>query len=252
MGKPDGVVQCVPEAGRVDRVDPLRAVRDVVAEEVVAVVCDLGHDLAEAERHDREVVTAQAQGREADQDARDRRERAGDDQHEPDRDVKAGRVRRHADAADVHVDVREVLRGEPRDRVRAHGVERDEAEIEQAGVAHDDVQAEGHHDEDHHRHARVDAREVAEDDQVEEVRLVDGVEHRDQEHPERDDPLPEREHVPGRDVEGDEDEGGDDQAERRRAGDRENEERRDRRRSPPASPAASSAASARAVLSRTA
>ena len=99
-------MQCVAEAGRVDRVDPLRAVRDVVPEEVVAVVGDLGHDLAEAERHDREVVAAQAQGREPDQDAREGREDPGDDQHEPDRDVKAGRVRRHADAADVHVDVR--------------------------------------------------------------------------------------------------------------------------------------------------
>ena len=131
--------------------------------------------------------------------------------------MKAGRVRRHADAADVHVDVREVLRREPRDRVRTHRVERDVAEVEQAGVADDDVQAEGHHGEDHHRHARVDAREVAEDDHVEQVRLVERIEHREQDHAERDDPLAQRKRVPGRDVQGSEDERGDDEAQRSRA-----------------------------------
>ena len=58
------------EAGRVDRADPERAVREVEAEDVVAVADDLGDDLAEAERHDREVVATQSQRRQADQDAR--------------------------------------------------------------------------------------------------------------------------------------------------------------------------------------
>ena len=62
------------EAGRVDRRDPVRAVREVEAraEEVVAVPRDLRQDLAEAERHDREVVAAQAQRRQADQDPDER------------------------------------------------------------------------------------------------------------------------------------------------------------------------------------
>src|SRR4029453_1198818 len=55
---------------------------------------------------------------------------------------------------------------------------------------------------------------------------VDGVEHRDQDYAERDDPLAKGERVPGRDVERNEDEGRDDEAERRRACDREDEERR--------------------------
>src|SRR4051794_30822850 len=42
----------------VDRRDPVRAVGQVEAPEVVAVVRDLRQDLAETERHDREVVTA--------------------------------------------------------------------------------------------------------------------------------------------------------------------------------------------------
>ena len=61
----------------------------LLAEEVVAVAGDLGHDLAEAERDDREVVAAQPQRREADDDADDGREDPGDGQDEPDRDVDA-------------------------------------------------------------------------------------------------------------------------------------------------------------------
>ena len=63
----------LPEAGRVDRRDPVRAVREVEAAEVVAVARDLRQDLAEAERDDREVVAAEAQRRQADQDAEERR-----------------------------------------------------------------------------------------------------------------------------------------------------------------------------------
>ena len=64
----------LPKPGPVDRRDPAGAVREVEAsEEVVAVARDLRHDLAEAERHDREVVAAQAQRRQADEHADDRR-----------------------------------------------------------------------------------------------------------------------------------------------------------------------------------
>ena len=55
-GQADRRLGTVAEARRVDRVDPLRAVRHVVAEEVIAVPRDLGHDLGEAERDDRQVV----------------------------------------------------------------------------------------------------------------------------------------------------------------------------------------------------
>ena len=54
------------------------------------VADELRHDLAEAERDDGEVVAAQAQRRQADQDADDRREHPGEDQDEPHRDVDPG------------------------------------------------------------------------------------------------------------------------------------------------------------------
>ena len=44
------------------------------------------------------------------------------------------------------VDRREVVGGEPADRVGAERVERDVAEVEQAGEADDDVQAQRHDD----------------------------------------------------------------------------------------------------------
>ena len=49
----------------------------------------------------------------------------------------------------------EVARREPAGRVRADGVERDVAEVEQPAVADDDVEADGHHDEDDHDHRRA-------------------------------------------------------------------------------------------------
>ena len=95
--------EVVAEADRVDRRDPVRAVGEVEAgaEEVVAVARDLRQDLAEAERHDREVVAAQAQGRQADDDPEERRDDAGERQQQPDRDVDAGQVRVDADGAEV-------------------------------------------------------------------------------------------------------------------------------------------------------
>ncbi len=76
------VREAVAEADRVDRRDPVRAVRQVEAgaEEVVAVARDLREDLAEAERHDREVVAAQAQRRQADHDPEERGDDAGERQ----------------------------------------------------------------------------------------------------------------------------------------------------------------------------
>ena len=55
--------------------------------EVVGVADELRDDLAEAERHDREVVPAQAQRRQADEDAGERGQAPATDEHEPHVDV---------------------------------------------------------------------------------------------------------------------------------------------------------------------
>ncbi len=55
---------------------PKRPVRQVEAEEVVAVADDLRDDLAESERHDREVVAAQAERGQPDQDPGEERQQA--------------------------------------------------------------------------------------------------------------------------------------------------------------------------------
>ena len=46
--------------------------------------------------------------------------------------------------------------GEPAGRVRADRVEGDVAEIQQTGVTDDDVQPDGHHNEDEDRHSGAD------------------------------------------------------------------------------------------------
>ena len=66
--------------------------RQVEAAEGVGVAHELRDDLAEAERDDREVVAAQAQRRQPDQDAGEVRERAGQDEDEPHREVDPGEV----------------------------------------------------------------------------------------------------------------------------------------------------------------
>ena len=79
-------------------------------------------------------------------------------------------VRVDADRAEVDRLVRELQRREPGCRVGAHRVERDVAEVEQAGVADDDVQADGHHDEHEHVDARRDVGPHAEDRDREQLR----------------------------------------------------------------------------------
>ena len=78
------------EAEAVDAVEAERAVREVEAAEVVAVADELRDDLAEAERDDREVVAAQPQRRDADQDAEERGEDRRDQDHEPRVEVDPG------------------------------------------------------------------------------------------------------------------------------------------------------------------
>ena len=181
------------ESRRVDRVDAGRPAREVEAERLaVAVARDLGDDLPEPERDDREVVATQPQRRQADEDSAHGRDDRGGEQNDPDRDVDSTEPGGHTDAADIDVDrlpaeneLRCVRRGEPGRRVGAERVERDVAEVEETGVADDHVQAHGHHREDgHHRH-RVDAREAVEDRHLEQeplvVRLLDEERVRDRE-----------------------------------------------------------------------
>ncbi len=75
----------------------------------------------------------------------------------------------------------ELLGGEPGSRVGAHRVEGDVAEIEQPGVADDDVQADGHHDEDEHVDAGRDVRPHAEHRHREHLVLVEGIEDGEEE-----------------------------------------------------------------------
>ena len=141
-------VDAVAEAEAVDAGQPERAVRQVEAADVVAVAHELRDDLAEAERHDREVVAAQAQRRNADQHAEQRGEDRSDQDHEPGREVDAERAVRHGAAEDPAARAvqaaAELLRGQPAGHVGAAGEERHVAEVEQAGVADDDVQADAH------------------------------------------------------------------------------------------------------------
>ena len=82
-------------------------------EEVVAVPGDVVDDLAEAERHDRQVVAAQAQCRQADQDPEQRSDGAGERQQDPDRRVDSREMRIDAHGPDMPGDVRELLGREP-------------------------------------------------------------------------------------------------------------------------------------------
>ena len=75
--------------------------------EVVAVAGDLRQDLAEAERHDREVVAAQAQRRQADHDPEERGDDPRDQEDEEERDVDAAGSDRDADPAEAEVGLRD-------------------------------------------------------------------------------------------------------------------------------------------------
>ena len=101
-----------------------------------AVLVDGDEELPEEERHDREVVAEQAPRRQRDEEAEDRRR---DDDDRDDRE---------------RVPVQpELRRGEHRVAVRAEAVEGDVAEVEQPGVADDDVQPE----REQHVEQRVEA-----------------------------------------------------------------------------------------------
>ena len=113
------------------------------------------------ERDDREVVTAQAQRRQADQHAEQGREEAAITITLHGREVDAERPAGHGPADDpaawIGDAAAELLRGEPAGDVGAGGVERHVAEVEQPGVADDDVEADAHDGErdDHERRRGV-------------------------------------------------------------------------------------------------
>ena len=122
------------------------------------LIGDAADDLAERERHDRDVVAAQAQRREAEQRAGERGEDRGDRQDEQPVEVDAGLGLQQLGDADVDVGGREEARAEPAHRVGADREERDVAEVEQAGEADHDVQAERHHDVDQRGRRVLDER----------------------------------------------------------------------------------------------
>jgi hypothetical protein len=121
---------------RIDAIEPARSVGDV--DRVLQVVQEHADDLAEAQRDDGEVVAAQPEHRKAEQAAGDRREQRGQRHHDPDRRVQPVRKERGHGGEGLE----QVRAREQRVHVRAHRVERDEAEVEQAGVADHDVQPE--------------------------------------------------------------------------------------------------------------
>ena len=115
------------------------------------VLEDARHDLAERERHDRQVVATQPERRGAEDHAPARREHRGDDQDEEEvdvdpRDVRAERALDRGQDVDALavVDRPELLGAQPAHDEGADGEERDVAEVEQTGEADDDVQAQRH------------------------------------------------------------------------------------------------------------
>ena len=89
-----GVMPCLPLV-RLKRADAEDA--------LVAVDRDAADDLAEGERHDRDVVAAQAQRREADDRAEDRRDQRREREDDQEVEVDAGQVLRELATRDVDV-----------------------------------------------------------------------------------------------------------------------------------------------------
>ncbi len=115
------------DAERVDQRDALRAVGDV--DRLRQVVQEDADDLAEAQRDDRQIVAAQLERRCAQQDAEQAGDGGADRQDDPERQMQV-----------------EVRDGQQRVDVGADRVEGDIAQVEQAGEADHDVQAERQED----------------------------------------------------------------------------------------------------------
>ncbi|MNN30110.1 hypothetical protein D3C81_1437490 [compost metagenome] len=125
---------------RVHRRDALGTIGDV--DRTVQVVHEDADDLAEAQRHDGQVVAAQLERWRPQQHAEGGGHQDRDRQHEPHRQVQAG-GEQLLDPLEL---VGQVGRAKQRHHVRAHRIERDIAQVKQAGKAHHDVQAQRQHD----------------------------------------------------------------------------------------------------------
>src|SRR3954454_20976412 len=111
------------EPGRVDRIDAESPVREVEALDAVGVSNELRNDLAEPERHDCEVVAAQPQRGQADDDPAEGSEEPRAEQHEPDRDVNAVLLTADPDRAEMESHLLELARRQPAGGVGADCVE---------------------------------------------------------------------------------------------------------------------------------
>ena len=129
---PSGSFSLCPEPRERHLVEAARAAGDVGQ-----VVGQQPDDLAEPQRDDRQVVAAQPQRREAEDQAGER----GDGHRQ--RHARQPRPRGAEEPGRPDLVPRAVRAGEQRDRVGADGVEADIAEVEQAGLADHDVQADG-------------------------------------------------------------------------------------------------------------
>ena len=114
----------------IDQVDALRSVGDV--DRRIEIVHENANDLAEAQRHDRQVVAAKLERRRAEQHAEDAGDAGAERQDHPERQMQA-----------------EVRRREQRVDIRTDGIERDVAEVEQSGETDDDIESECQHDVEH-------------------------------------------------------------------------------------------------------
>lgn len=114
-------------------------------------------DLAEGQRHDREIVAFQAQHRKAEQHPPERCEQTGDWQQHP------KRPRAELIEIDAHIGIgrreqrkRQAVLREQREGISADGVERDIAEIEQPGETDHDVQPPSEHHIGQHQNAEIE------------------------------------------------------------------------------------------------
>src|SRR5215208_1363579 len=176
---------------RVYGLDTYRAVGQVEAAEVVAILEDLRDDLPEPQGDYSQVVPPQPQGGRPDDDATQGGECAGEDQEYPEGEVyplrlPAGDRGRSGPEGEAHLP--ELGGGEPPNDVGAKGVERHEAEVEQAGEPDDDVQAERKQD--------IDGDDDDGEDQVQLENAVDDREDESRHDEQRGQPvLPQQGHV---------------------------------------------------------
>src|SRR5215212_2464224 len=138
---------------RVYRLDAYRPVGQVEAAEVVGVLEEARDDLPAPQGDYRQVVTPQPQGGRTDDHAAQGGEGPGDNEEYPEGDVYARRLLagyalRRGEQREAHLP--ELGRGEPADGVGSQGVERHEAQVQEAREPDHDVQTQRQQDVDGH------------------------------------------------------------------------------------------------------